>query len=315
MAIIDLFSKRQKRLRGEYPDVYVYDELPRAFRVQVIHIIKGAIGSSCNSNKIYQVIHDILCQEYGEFRLSDDRFCSIDESILNEFFLNEKSVEKCLDVIEIAFRLIDRIIGDGFKNYNQEYVKDEYKITILPNEAISDLNTRFKEHGIGFQFESSEIICVDSEFIHSEVVKPTLLILRGEQYAGANDEFLNAHEHYRHGLYKECLNDCLKSFESTMRVICNSRGWSVPSNATASKLITTCFDNGLLQPFFDSQINSVKSLLESGVPTIRNKLGGHGQGESPVVVSEHLARYALHLTATTILLLAEADANTTVENN
>lgn len=302
MAIFDLFSKRQKRLRGEYPDVYVYDELPHTFRVQVVHIVKDAIGKSHKSNKIYQGIHDILCQEYGEFCLSDSRFSSIDESVFNEFFLNEKSVEKCLDVIELSFRLIDRMIGDHFKRNDQQYVKEEYKITILPDEAISDLNTRFKEHGIGYQFESPYIIRVDSEFIHSEVVKPTLLILRGKQYAGANDEFLNAHEHYRHGKYKECLNDCLKAFESTMRVICNRRGWDVSEKATASALIKACIDNELLPSFLNSQ-------LESAIPTVRNKLSGHGQGETPVAVPEHLARYALHLTATTILLLAEADAN------
>lgn len=34
MTVIDLFSKRQKRLRGEVPDVYVYDILPGTFRNQ-----------------------------------------------------------------------------------------------------------------------------------------------------------------------------------------------------------------------------------------------------------------------------------------
>lgn len=301
MATFDLYSKRQKRLRGEYPDVYAYDKLPNHFRVQVVHLIKGAIGSNDNSSKCYQVIYDILCQEYGVFRLSDNRYISIDESIF-EFFLKEQCVEKSLDVIELAFRYIDKIIRD---NYN--YYERVNEITSSPNDAISDLNIRFKEHGIGYQFESSEIIRVDSEFIHSEVVKPTLLILRGEQYAGANDEFLNAHEHYRHGLYKECLNDCLKAFESTMRTICNRRGWVVSEKATASALIKTCIDNELLPSFLNSQ-------LESAIPTVRNKLGGHGQGETPVSVPEHLARYALHLTATTILLLAEANENT-VGNN
>jgi hypothetical protein len=171
MAIFDLFSKRQKRLLGEYPDVYVYDELPNPFRVQVVHIIKGAIGSNHSSNEHYQVIHDILCQEYGVFRLSDNRFNSIDESIF-EFFLKEKSVEKSIDVIELTFRYIN-----GFIRENYHYYERINEITIPPNDAIADLNVRFKEHGVGYQFESSEIIRVDSEFIHSEVVKPMLLIL------------------------------------------------------------------------------------------------------------------------------------------
>jgi hypothetical protein len=75
---------------------------------------------------------------------------------------------------------------------------------------------------------------------------------------------------------------------------------------TAKTLITTCLNNGLLPPYIDSQFSSIRSLLESGVTTIRNKNGGHGQGTTPVAVPEYLARYALNLTATTILFLVEA---------
>ncbi len=297
MAIFDLFSKRQKRLRGEYPDVYVYDELPHTFRVQVIHIVRDAVGSydtSRDALEVYKEIYNVLCKEYGIFDLSEkfNEFC--DSAIFN-FFLRSEEIEQAIDIIELFFIFIDVHVR---KNYPPVY---QSNVKISPDEAIKELNIRFKEHGIGYQFESPYIIRVDSEFIHSEVVKPTLLILRGEQYAGANDEFLSAHEHYRHGRYKECLNDCLKSFESTMRTICNRRGWQLQSNATAANLIKACIDNALLPSFLNSQ-------LESGITTVRNKLSGHGQGETPVTVPEHLARYALHLTATTILLLAEADA-------
>jgi hypothetical protein len=36
MAIFDLFSKRQRRARGEVPDVYQYETLPVEFRTQVL---------------------------------------------------------------------------------------------------------------------------------------------------------------------------------------------------------------------------------------------------------------------------------------
>ena len=38
MPIVDLYSKRQKRLRGEVPDVLTYDKIPQILRVQIIHI-------------------------------------------------------------------------------------------------------------------------------------------------------------------------------------------------------------------------------------------------------------------------------------
>lgn len=75
---------------------------------------------------------------------------------------------------------------------------------------------RFKEHGVGYQYMNGMIIRVDSEFVHSEVVKPVLLILGKREYQGAQDEYLKAHEHYRHGRHKEAILECQKSIESLM---------------------------------------------------------------------------------------------------
>jgi hypothetical protein len=44
MGITDLFSKRQRRLNGEIPDVYIYDIFPKPLKVQIIHIIRDALG-------------------------------------------------------------------------------------------------------------------------------------------------------------------------------------------------------------------------------------------------------------------------------
>ncbi len=34
--ITDIYSKRQKRLRGEFPDVYQYEDIPNELRNQII---------------------------------------------------------------------------------------------------------------------------------------------------------------------------------------------------------------------------------------------------------------------------------------
>ena len=44
MAIIDLFSKRQKVLRKEVPDVYEYAQIPQPLRVQIVHILRDLFG-------------------------------------------------------------------------------------------------------------------------------------------------------------------------------------------------------------------------------------------------------------------------------
>ncbi|MCY1287418.1 hypothetical protein D9M70_364130 [compost metagenome] len=302
MGVFDLFSKRQKRARGEMPDVYVYDDLPQPLRVQIVHIVSDAFGvdeyGHNHANKAYEFVKQALCRELGVFELI--KYPKSDQDSVFNFFLQEKSTERAIDVVELCFKVIQyHIAGDqSYLYYTQRKIE--------PNDAIAELNERFKEHGIGYQFESGEIIRVDSEFLHAEAVKPALSVLHDRVFNGANEEFLTAHEHYRHGRHKECLVDSLKAFESTMKTICKLRGWQTQPNDTAKSLIATCLSNGLFPAYFESQFSSIRSLLESGIPTVRNKNGGHGQGSSPVAVPEYLARYALNLTATTILLIVEA---------
>ncbi len=286
------------------PDVYSYDKLPESLRVQIVHIIQDSFGRDhyghhC-AEDAYGFVKQTLCREYGLFELV--QYPKSDAESVFSFFLAEESTERALDVVELCFKFINTYIPD---NQSYRYHTDR---ELEAEEAVSELNERFREHGIGFQFESNELIRLDSNFLHAEAVKPTLALLRGEAFKGANEEFLLAHEHYRHGRHKECLVDALKALESTMKAICKGRGWASQSNDTAKTLINTCLNNGLIPSFLESQVGSLRSLLESGVPTVRNKLGGHGQGPDLTVVPEYLARYSLNLTATSILFLIEANA-------
>ena len=175
-----------------------------------------------------------------------------------------------------------------------------------PDSTISEANSRFKEHGVGFEFVSGEVIRIDSQLVHDDVVKPALNLLSDLKFKGANEEFLKAHEHYRHGRHKECLVECLKAFESTMKTICDLKGWQYQTRDTAKTLINICMTNGLFPTFMQSHIGNLRAILESGVPTVRNKQGGHGQGATVTIVSESTARFALHTTAANILLFVES---------
>ena len=314
MTIFDLFSKRQKALRGEVPDVYTYDDLPNPLRVQIVHIWRDALGSEndyydqygCGPNvkSAYKFIVDTLCREYGLFQLPTAEKYQ-DRMYLKElanYLLQVEDIEKQLDVVELSFRYIDRLTRRY--DYLQKQHADE-----RVDEALKELNARLKEHGIGFQFIEGEIVRVDSELIHSEAVKPALRLLNEKSYKGAQQEFLSAYEHYRHGKHKEALNDCLKSFESTMKSICDKRKWAYQQNATAKTLIQICFDNDLVPAFWQQHLNSLRSMLESGIPTGRNKLSGHGQGAAPVVVPDYLVAYMLHMTASTLVFLTTAEKN------
>ncbi len=304
MAIINLFSKRQKKLRGEVPDVFSYDNMPQPLRVQIVHIIKDAIGedrysSDHHANDIYQFLQQTLCREYGVFMLGKSHHDRPEGQVLN-LLLQSQETDKVIDVIEISFKYIDNILRDGYFQYSH-YSNSK----INPDEAINELNERFKEHGIGYSFDGGEIIRIDSTYIHTEITKPVIALLWNEKFKGANEEYLKAHEHYRHGRNKECLTECLKAFESTMKVICQEKGWKFNQTDTAKKLIQICFQNGLVPTFTQNQFTSLQNLLESGIPTIRNKLGGHGQGQTPQKVDDEMVRYALNLAGTNIIFLVE----------
>ncbi len=155
-------------------------------------------------------------------------------------------------------------------------------------DAISELNHRFHQHNLGYQYNNGQIIRVDSVFIHTEVILPALSLLSNYDFEGAEEEFRNAHKHYRKQEYKDAIVDCLNAFESTMKTICKKCEWSYSDKASARELIKTMFDNELIPKYLESYFASLRSLLESGVPTVRNKTSGHGQGEFPVDVPEYL---------------------------
>lgn len=304
MAIFDLFSKRQKRLRGEIPDIYTYDQIPHVLRVQIVHIIRDAIGEckfhgTDEPSEVYQFIHDALCREYGKFSLGKGYNDNYQEQVFN-FLIQTPSTEEVIDVIELSFKYIDRVIKKNYQRYTYNTT-----VKINPDDAITELNERFKENGIGYSFDGSEIIRVDSTYIHSEITKPTIALLWSNKFKGANEEYLKAHEHYRHGRNKESLAECLKAFESVMKSICKEKKWTYNQTDTAKKLIQICFQNGLVPTFTQNQFTSLQNLLESGIPTIRNKLGGHGQGQIPQKVDDEMTRYGLNLTGTNIIFLIE----------
>ncbi len=92
MRIISLFSNRQKSLRGDVPDVFVYDKMPPELRVQIVHILRDYLGNEeeiHHSGKMvggaYEFIVNTLCREYGVFKLPGSRDRT-HRDYLNELF-------------------------------------------------------------------------------------------------------------------------------------------------------------------------------------------------------------------------------------
>ena len=207
MSVVDIFSKKQKRLRGEVPDVYQYDDIPDELRVQVIRILEDALGRPSKGSlghfaypdggeEAYAFLHETLCREYGVFMLH--QHAKSHYEAVTYFFLQTEKTEEAIDVIQLSFQLIEQRLDTPVY------------LNISPDVAIEELNHRFREHGVGYQYESGKIIRVDSQYLHSEAVQPALTILSDPMYQGANAEFRSAHDHYRAKRYKESVSRRLR---------------------------------------------------------------------------------------------------------
>ena len=309
MGVYDIYVKRkQLQEKAGQPDVYKYDEIPEGLRIQIIHIWKSAIGtwrkgyhdySNEPPDNIWITIHHILCRELGRFTLGEERDKEFEKCCT--FLLQESNIDNILSLIEVSFYMIENACSEL-----SSYERSQAGMTQEPDDAIEELNYRFKEHSIGYQYVSGKIIAVDSQYIHTEAVRPAISLLQEAGFDGASEEFLKAHEHYRKGRNKEAIFEALKAFESTMKSICSFMKWEVPENATAKPLIDVCFSNGLIPKALSSHFNSLRTTLESGLPTASNRLARHGQGQKRVIVPDYVAAYALHLAATNIVFLVES---------
>jgi hypothetical protein len=305
--MFETFSRRQKRLSNTTPDVFIYDQLPREFRVQAVMIwgdaFKNLFAPHPLPHDFYNKFHKFIATELGVFELptyAGDSFAAI----ANHF--TSTNVTQAIDILEMMFvGLVSSARSD--RNPHGLYRHNSSEDVI--EAATTELNERLKQHSLGYSFIDGnlpQLIRRDSEHLHNDAVLPALTLLNEQGFEGANEEYRKAHEHYRHGRQKECLNECLKAFESTMKTICARRGWPYQQTDSAKTLIDICLRNGLLPSSMQSHLGSVRSALESAIPTIRNKLSGHGQGEKPLTVENFYAEYLLHETATTIVFLASA---------
>ena len=305
MPVIDTFAKRMERARNAgKPVIYEYDNLSKKFRVQVVWVLRGLVEEifvlPVDRSSLWEEIHKTFGREMGLAALVNEGGPS-EHQCLN-FILRDPDVEQILSLIEIAIRHIDAFIRSDF------YLLKQRAFPIL-DSAISELNQRFQENAIGYQYQHppGQIVRMDSQFLHAEVVEPAVSLLSDEGFTGALDEFLKAHKHYREGNNKEAISSALNAFESVMKTICEYRGWECDAQkATASALIRTLLDNNLIPSEMQSHFTGLRATLEGGVPTIRNKFAGHGQGSEPVEVPAHFASYALHLTASNIVFLVES---------
>lgn len=304
-----LFSERGKPSKEGL--LYKYDPIPREFRIQVFNTLARAFGKNyfapgpyseaSTPYELWRAMRNFLCEELGRFSLSKDSSSPPLEDC-TRFFIGEADTAGALNFIDVAFRWVDTIARQL-----DRYEAHKAGVEMTADEAIEQLNERLDQHHLGYQFTGGELMRRDSQFVHKEITEPTAQLLTGSGFEGPNDEFLKAHRAYLKGDTKEAIREASNALESTLKTICKKRSWQFdPQKDTAAKLLAIVFQHGLVPDYLQSQFTSLRATLEGGVPTVRNRSAGHGQGPDPIEVPKFLAAYALHMTASAITFLVTA---------
>ncbi|MEC1303061.1 STM4504/CBY_0614 family protein [Lysinibacillus capsici] len=300
MGLFELFSRRNGIV--EQTDIYIYDIVPIEFRNQFVNIITKIFSdfqyrTITLSSTFWEEVADEVKIEMGLLNYTN----------LNPSLANMPHDVKC--VMSYFLECDDRQaidIIDLLIHYHHKYA---YEHKFYQNDcaiAFNKINQKFKHHSLGYEIVKNQLIRIDNQFIHSEIVIRAINLLVDESFISVSDEFLKAYEHYKQGDYKDAVVNAGKAFESTMKTICSKNGYKYDvQRDTANTLIKHLFDNELIPSYMKNHIQGLKQALENSAHVLRNKNGGHGQGDVIVDVDDSIVRYTLNLCATNIVFLVE----------
>lgn len=296
--IFKLFSQRNEPEK-QY-DVYEYKVFPEKFINQSFFIILDFIklykdDYRIHEEKIWNDIYDIFIRQLGVVGL--EGFYSNDSYAPRiEKYYRTHNGNDLLNIIDLIFIYFDKYLR------NNPPV-GHYNISQILDESISELNYRFKEYGLGYEFVNGELIKKSNEVIHSEIIKPALKLLHDEKFKGAENEFMLAFENYKNGQNKDAILYAQKAFESSMKTICKRKKYTYDENDSAKKLLEILRLQNYYPEYLNKQLVLLSDLLLSGLPKMRNEEAGHGQGEEIRNVENNYVEYAIHLAATNIVFL------------
>lgn len=310
-----LYSQRAAAAKGD-----IASPTTRSFsaflRRQIIATITDAIGMYFNNANLGPGNDEVdttyiwdefdrhlfkLSPEYGDFDFPSH--ANPKKKALA--FMAGSSDAGFLDALDLAVALI----GHGCRAVAQRGVNhmSYCEVRLTPDQALLELDRWLREAGSVYRVAQGSIVVSNDDFTHDAVIVPALQWLRSSGFESAAREFDEAVKAYRNGPpYHDVITKANHAFESTMKVIAGTMGWKYEQTWTAKPLIALMIENGLISKMRESAMTGLRTLLESDLPTMRNKTpgAGHGAGEATDdAVSEPIASYALAVCAANINLL------------
>lgn len=302
-----LYSQRKKEEEEGVSDVYIYGKFCPEFRNQFLHIVEDVFGSVAHEKYVNLSdgsrlsLWELTCKEYarekGLKHLTDNGgyYRNVNNFYAFEYYVDKSDDVDFLDLLDFTFAVI--ISNKATINRVGQRIVDD---------AIEELNYRFKQHSLGYEFINGKVIPKTNEFIHTEIIKPALHLLHNKIFAGAEQEYLQAFEFYKKKQNKDAILYAAKAFESVLKSICQEMHYPYDKDKDRIiRLLQHLSDNNFYPKSLENHLNGIRVTLESGAVTLRNQKSAHGQGQEIVDVPDEYAEYTLGLVATNVVLFAD----------
>lgn len=276
-----LFSKRLRKALSA--KTILYPSFSRILRKRLAMTCSDYNESSgpfeeCSDTKD-EAIH-ALKKAYGKdsLRVQDERTGRDRDASSFEDFLVFAYPHNVLDALEGFYRLLP------------DDKKHRFQV---------ELNSVLTEENSPWIMSDGRMYMVDSRFLNALKDQVEEEMMR-EGFLGAHEEFRDARSHLQAGDADDAIHKANCAFESALKSLLNQK------EGTADELLKRMRDEtDLLDGVPDEAQKAIISKVLQGLPVLRHKLAGHGQGTEPVEVPRAFGDLAVNLAATYIKFLLE----------
>ena len=175
-----------------------------------------------------------------------------------------------LDTVELAYR---GMVSDDAEAFQQEINK------------VLDI------HECPWRLSGGEFFKLDRDFVGARLVSMAHDALVANHFTGAANEYAKSRQELCSGEVKDAILHAGKSFESVLKVLTGL------DRANANQLIQEMLNQGYFNDLPDNIRSGFTEQVMKTLPSLRNNLGGHGQGADVVEIPEIYGELAIQLAA------------------
>jgi hypothetical protein len=169
----------------------------------------------------------------------------------------------------------------------------------MKESFLAACNQILLEEEVPWRILDSEMVLLDEAFARSDLAARADLSIRQAGFSGVSADLRRARNHLADGDGRGAVHRAGSAFESAMMALLDT------DRAKAAKLVQELIRDGFFNGLPTELRERFSKQVLGALPWMRNELGGHGQGETPVDVPLPYAQLATDLSASFCHFLIE----------